>query len=37
MTAAIMSVWASGRKYAFCRLCPRPTPKMPPDPSAIFA
>ena len=37
MTAAIMSVWASGRKNAFCRLWPSPTPKKPPEPMAIFA
>ena len=30
ITAAIMSVWASGKYEAFCTLSPRPTPAIPP-------
>jgi hypothetical protein len=37
MIAKIMSVWASGRKFAFSMLWPSPRPKMPPEPRPIIA
>src|SRR4051795_4153466 len=37
MIAKIMSVWASGRKFAFSMLWPNPRPKMPPEPRPIIA
>ena len=37
MTAKIMSVCASGRKWIFSIPCPSPRPKIPPDPRLICA
>ena len=37
MIAKIMSVCASGRKFAFSMLWPRPRPKTPPEPRPMIA